>query len=68
MSLNHPAAKFASQGHAHVSTDAQIKFLYYPLWVVPKRHTNLTKLYLSIAGLCKYGRPFVTIRHESDKK
>ena len=31
MSLNHPAAKLASQGHAHVSTDAQIKFLYYPL-------------------------------------
>ena len=26
-----PAAKFASQGDAHVKTDAQIKFLYYPL-------------------------------------
>ena len=28
-----PAAKFTSQGHAHVRTDAQIKFLYYPLCV-----------------------------------
>ena len=26
-----PAAKFASQGDAHVKTDAQIKFLSYPL-------------------------------------
>ena len=26
-----PAAKFASQGDARVRTDAQIKFLYYPL-------------------------------------
>ena len=26
-----PAAKFASQGDAHVRTDAQSKFLYYPL-------------------------------------
>ena len=26
-----PAAKFVSQGDAHVKTDAQIKFLYYPL-------------------------------------
>ena len=25
------AAKFASQSDAHVRTDAQIKFLYYPL-------------------------------------
>ena len=27
------AAKFTSQGHAHVRTDAQIEFLYYPLCV-----------------------------------
>ena len=26
-----PAAKFASQGDAHVRTKAQIKFLQYPL-------------------------------------
>ena len=25
------AAKFASQSDAHMKTDAQIKFLYYPL-------------------------------------
>ena len=30
-SLDPPAAKFASQGDAHMGTDAQIKFLYYPL-------------------------------------
>ena len=28
---NPPAAKVASQGDAHVRTDTQIKFLYYPL-------------------------------------
>ena len=28
---NLPAAKFTSQGDAHVRTNAQIKFLYYPL-------------------------------------
>ena len=28
---NPPAAKFASQDNVHVRTDAQIKFLYYPL-------------------------------------
>ena len=28
---NSPAAKIASQVHAHVRNDAQIKFLYYPL-------------------------------------
>ena len=27
---NPPATKFASQSDAHVRTDAQIKFLYYP--------------------------------------
>ena len=27
---NPSAAKFASQGNAHVRTDTQIKFLYYP--------------------------------------
>ena len=30
---NPSAANFASQGNAHVRTDAQIKFLYYPLRV-----------------------------------
>ena len=29
--VNPPAAKFASQGDAHVRTNAQIKFLYYSL-------------------------------------
>ena len=28
---NPSAAKFASQGDVHVRTNAQIKFLYYPL-------------------------------------
>ena len=28
-----PAAKFASQSDAHVKTDAEIKFLYYPLYI-----------------------------------
>ena len=30
---NPPAAAFASQGDAHLRTDAQIKFLYFPLTV-----------------------------------
>ena len=30
---NPPAAKFASQSDAHVKTDAEIKFLYYPLYI-----------------------------------
>ena len=30
---NPSAAKFASQGDVHVRTDAQIKFMYYPLRV-----------------------------------
>ena len=30
---NPSAGKFASQGDVHVRTDAQIKFLYYPLHV-----------------------------------
>ena len=29
---NSPAAKFASQGDAHVRTDAQIKFLYVAIF------------------------------------
>ena len=32
-SPNPSTAKFASQGNVHVRTDAQIKFLYYPLRV-----------------------------------
>ena len=31
---NSPATKLASKGDTHVRTDAQIKFLYYPLAVV----------------------------------
>ena len=31
--LSPPAAKFASQGDAHLRTDAQINFLYYPLYM-----------------------------------
>ena len=30
---NTSAPKFASQGDVHVTTDAQIKFLYYPVCV-----------------------------------
>ena len=30
---NPSAANFASQGNVHMRTDAQIKFLYYPLRV-----------------------------------
>ena len=30
-----PTAKFPSQGDAHMRTDAQIKFLYFPLSVYP---------------------------------
>ena len=37
---NPPAAKFASQGDVHVRTEAQIKFLYYPV-IVPC-HTQKT--------------------------
>ena len=33
ISKNLPAAKFASQRDAHVRTNTQIKFLYYPLIV-----------------------------------
>ena len=29
--MSSKAAKFTSQGDAHVRTNAQIKFLYYPL-------------------------------------
>ena len=32
--LNHLAAKFVSQGDYHMRTVAQIKFLYYALFVV----------------------------------
>ena len=32
--LKPPAAKFTSQGDAHVRTNTQIKFLYYPLLVM----------------------------------
>ena len=35
---NPPAAKFASQGDAHVGLDAQIKFLYYSLAMVNWMH------------------------------
>ena len=38
-----PTAKFASQGDAHMRTDPQIKFLYYPLtsWASPVAHIFL---------------------------
>ena len=41
---NYPAAKFTSQGDAHVRTDAQIKFLYYPQASVTlcKQRTSIT--------------------------
>ena len=32
-----PAAKVASQTDAHVKTDAEIKFLYYPLYIYIQR-------------------------------
>ena len=37
---NPPAAKFASQGGAHVRTGDQIKFLYYPL-TLPSKHLTV---------------------------
>ena len=39
---NPPAAKFASPGDAHMRTDAQIKFLYYPL--MPSYVCKLTNI------------------------
>ena len=38
-----PTAKSASQGDAHMRTDPQIKFLYYPLtsWASPVAHIFL---------------------------
>ena len=44
---NYPAAKFASQGEAHMRTDTQIKFIYYPLFSVCKTSLN-TKLCIKI--------------------
>ena len=44
---NSPAAKFASQGEAHMRTDTQIKFIYYPLFSVCKTSLN-TKLCIKI--------------------
>ena len=40
---NLPAAKFASQCDVHMRTDAQIKFLYYPLYMYCKKRLRLTK-------------------------
>ena len=39
-SLQSPAAKFQSQGDAHMKTNAQIKFLYYPLKRYTEKHMN----------------------------
>ena len=38
---NPPAAKFASQGDAHMRAYAQIKFLYYPLYIFQNLRTLL---------------------------
>ena len=39
-SLQPPAAKFQSQGDAHMRTNAQIKFLYYPLKHYTEKYMN----------------------------
>ena len=41
---NPPAAKFASQGGAHVRNAAQIKFLYYSLVIYVGNSRMTTKL------------------------
>ena len=40
---NPPAAKFTSQGHAHLRTNTQIKFLYYPLTLIFKYNSIESK-------------------------
>ena len=61
-----PAAKFASQGDAHVRTDAQIKFLYYPL--VIKYHPYASALLISPKSikysLLKYRRSIDICKHK----
>ena len=61
-----PAAKFASQGDAHVRTDAQIKFLYYPL--VIEYHLYASALLISpksiIYSLLKYRRSIDICNHK----
>ena len=47
---NPPAAKFASQGDAHVRTNTQIKFMYYPLHIEHEVCTGLTIAILSMTG------------------
>ena len=44
-----PAAKFASQSDAHVKTDAEIKFLYYPLYIYIYIHIYTEDIYIYIA-------------------
>ena len=56
---NHPAAKFTSSD-AHLRTDTQIKFLYYPLI----RDQTCTVLCDSLKALylqCKFGLVFYTL-------
>ena len=43
-----PAAKFASQSDAHVKTDAEIKFLYYPLYIYIYRGYIYIYIYITI--------------------
>ena len=61
-----PAAKFASQGDAHVRTDAQIKFLYYSL--VIEYHLYASALLISpksiIYSLLKYRRSIDICNHK----
>ena len=61
-----PAAKFASQGDAHVRTDAQIKFRYYPL--VIEYHLYASALLISpksiIYSLLKYRRSIDICNHK----
>ena len=61
-----PAAKFASQGDAHIRTDAQIKFLYYPL--VIEYHLYASALLISpksiIYSLLKYRRSIDICNHK----
>ena len=52
-----PAAKSASQGDAHVRSDAQIKFLYYPL----SSYSICIKEYLTYL-------PVVTLSTENNEK
>ena len=63
---NPRAAKFASQGDANVKTDAQIEFLYYPLYeYVLKGETSL--VYELIKRAFLWDHPFITYAKFSEK-